>query len=321
MATESYHMINLYILSNNLYRKDKLDKNMELKTIKQHYVPQFYLRNFEDKQHKLYVYNRQKDKFIESRTKDICREKCLYETQWENANPKLGKYILPNQIEDDFSRQESKYNTLLKKIIDICSEPKNENALICNQTEKKELALFVANMLLRNLWSLEHANIDDIPDELMEDNEIQSIDQLLQMLGLGGTESLIKHSSKKVWLDSELNSGKNVPTFIACDLQKMFMSFLVTQSAYFVTSSFPVIFETYKSEDNKTHCQNLFMPLCPKIALQYTKNLTMKASHNRQIPVFPETVEKINRLYMKGSPEQFQFLISHSNNVLRNVIL
>ena len=81
MATESYHMINLYILSNNLYRKDKLDKNMELKTIKQHYVPQFYLRNFEDKRHKLYVYNRQKDKFIESRTKDICREKCLYETQ------------------------------------------------------------------------------------------------------------------------------------------------------------------------------------------------------------------------------------------------
>ena len=40
----------------------------------------------------------------------------------------------------------------IKKIIDICSEPKNENALICNQMEKKELALFVANMLLRNLW-------------------------------------------------------------------------------------------------------------------------------------------------------------------------
>ncbi|NBH34299.1 DUF4238 domain-containing protein [Clostridiaceae bacterium] len=61
--------MNLYILSNNLYRKNKLDKNMELKTIKQHYVPQFYLRNFEDKQHKLYVYNRQVPVFPETVSK------------------------------------------------------------------------------------------------------------------------------------------------------------------------------------------------------------------------------------------------------------
>lgn len=293
---------------------------MELKTINQHYVPQFYLRNFEDEEHKLYVYNRQKDKFIESRTKDICSKKYLYETLWENANPKLEKYILPNQIENDFSRQESKYNKVLKKIINICSEPKNEKALICNQTEKNELALFVANMLLRNPWSLEQANIDNIPNELMENSEIQSIDQLLQALGLGGTESLIKHSNKKVWLDSELNNGENVPMFIARDLQKMFMSFLVTQNSYFITSSFPVIFETYESENNKTYCQNLFIPLCPRIALQYTRSLTMKSSHNRQIPVFPENVAKINRLYLKGSTKQFQFLISHNNNVLKKII-
>ena len=120
--------------------------------------------------------------------------------------------------------------------------------------------------------------------------------------------------------NTTLNNGENVPIFIACDLQKMFMSFLVTQNAYFITSSFPVIFETYESEDNKTHCQNLFIPLCPKIALQYTKSLTMKPFHNRQVPVFPETVAKINRLYLKGSQEQFQFLISHSNSVLRSVL-
>ena len=98
------------------------------------------------------------------------------------------------------------------------------------------------------------------------------------------------------------------------------MSFRVTQNASFITSSFPVIFETYESEDNKTHCQNLFIPLCPKIVLQYTKSLTMKPFHNRQVPVFPETVAKINRLYLKGSQEQFQFLISHSNSVLRSVL-
>lgn len=293
---------------------------MEVKTIKQHYVPQFYLRNFEDKDHKLYVYNRQNEKFIESRAKDICYKKCLHETPWENANSKLGKYVLPNQIEKDFSKQENRYNILLKKIIDICSEPKNEKALICNQTEKKELGLFVANMLLRNPWSLEQADIDNIPNKLMENSEIQSIDQLLQALGMGGTESLIKHSSKKMWLDRELNNGKNVPTFIARDLQKMFMSFLITQNAYFVTSSFPVIFETYESKNNKTHFQNLFIPLCPKIAVQYTQNSNMKAFRNRQIPIYPETVTKINRLYLKGSPEQFQLIISHNNDVLRNIL-
>ncbi len=293
---------------------------MEVKTIKQHYVPQFYLRNFEDKDHKLYVYNRQKEKFIESRAKDICYKKYLYETPWENANSKLGKYVLPNQIEKDFSKQENRYNILLKKIIDTCSEPQNEKALICTQAEESELALFAANMLLRNLWSLKHADIDNILNELMENSEIQSIDHLLQALGMGGTEALIKHSCKKSWLDSALNNGENVPTSIAHDLQKMSMVFFVTQNASFVTSSFPVIFETYESENNKTHFQKLLIPLCPKIAVQYTKSSKMKAFHNRQISIYSKKVAKINRLYLKGNPEQFQLIISHNNDVLRNIL-
>ena len=112
MAPESYHMINLYILSNNLYRKDKLDKNMELKTIKQHYVPQFYLNNFINENQKLNVYDRKKKCFFEASPKEICFENYLHETLWEDANPRLGKYILPNQIEKSLSVQESTYSAI-----------------------------------------------------------------------------------------------------------------------------------------------------------------------------------------------------------------
>ena len=63
-------------------------------------------------------------------------------TPWEDANPKLGKYVLENQIEDYFAEKEGEYSSLLKKIIGICREPQNKNALICNAQEKKMLASF-----------------------------------------------------------------------------------------------------------------------------------------------------------------------------------
>ena len=48
---------------------DKLCQDYEMKK-RQHYVPQFYLRNFEDGGHKLHVYNRKKNIFFMSQVKD-----------------------------------------------------------------------------------------------------------------------------------------------------------------------------------------------------------------------------------------------------------
>lgn len=49
-------------------------------TKKQHYVPQFYLNNFINENHKLNVYDRKKKCFFEASPKEICFENYLHET-------------------------------------------------------------------------------------------------------------------------------------------------------------------------------------------------------------------------------------------------
>lgn len=58
-------------------------------TKKQHYIPQFYLNNFMNDSGKLWVYDRLKEKIYACSPKDTACENYLYETRWEDANPKL----------------------------------------------------------------------------------------------------------------------------------------------------------------------------------------------------------------------------------------
>ncbi len=47
-------------------------------TKKQHYVPQFYLRNFTSEDNKLWVFDRVKKEYYCKTPKEVCYEKYLY---------------------------------------------------------------------------------------------------------------------------------------------------------------------------------------------------------------------------------------------------
>lgn len=64
----------------------------------QHFVPKFYLENF-SKDGSLFVYDRKESRFFKSTPEKMCKQKYIYETAWEFANPKLGNYVLFNQLE------------------------------------------------------------------------------------------------------------------------------------------------------------------------------------------------------------------------------
>ena len=171
---------------------------------------------------------------------------------------------MENQIEDYFADKEGEYSTLLKRIIDICRNPQNKNALICNHQEKKRLASFVANVFVRNPWSLKQIESDLPLEELKKNEEIQAIEQVIQIMGFGDIDSLVKAADKRVWLTEEFDGSMLTPHIL-----EMNYTFLVSNGEPFITSSFPAIYELCDTEERGLMPSNIYLPIYTQIALLY----------------------------------------------------
>ncbi len=287
-------------------------------TTKEHYVPQFYLRNFLTSDDMLWVYDRKKNRYFHSLPKDICYEKNLYETPWENANSKLGKFVLQNQLENEFARRENVYNKTLKKVISICSNPKNKNALVCSSLDKNILASFVINLLLRNPWSLNTAKIDSTSSPIMELEDIKTICDVVESIGMGGARSLVEAAANKVWLDESFTGS--VSESFKNELLHLNCVFVVTKSQQFITSSFPVQYRTFDTSDGMTHIESIICPLNPNYALLYSINPITKPYKNRMVLIPAKTADIINSCYLKTDTEHTRFIIASEKSILERLV-
>jgi len=284
-------------------------------TKRQHYLPQFYLRNFTNDQGKVWCYDRFKERIYACNPRDIACENYLYETRWEDANPKLGEFVLPNQMEKKFAEKEGEYSKLLQKIISICSNPQNKEALICSKEEKGVLASFISNMLLRNPWSMKEVDLDCVTDGIMDVEEIKTIDMMLQLMKLGGTKSLVKFASKMVWLDE--NFDGSIQQESKKDLLSVKYSILKAEKEQFVTSSYPVLggIDEMSEEKNKV----IYFPLHPLFALIYCNTIPYK-SQNRIALVSEDEVEFCNKQYFKLNKEQARLIFTKEKKMLEQYI-
>lgn len=123
--------------------------------INQHFVPQFYLKQFTDKDDKLHCYNKHSHEKYSAHTIDICRKKNLYETEYDIPLKNGEKYIVHNGIENMFKDVEGTYSTMLPKILSKCINNCNGVSLICSTAEKLILADMVTNFLVRNPYAVE----------------------------------------------------------------------------------------------------------------------------------------------------------------------
>ena len=182
------------------------------KTIKQHYVPQFYLKKFCNSNSKLYVYDKEKQNYFKATPKDICFEKNLYEYEANNSLLGGGKPILPNDIENIYADEEGKYSALLDTIINRMDEQINPNALILNSDEVDLLCSFVNNLLVRNPLSIKLVLTDDyyenFTNTLKKSGKDEVINDIFKLLGLGNPESLKKAIFKKIYLDTDKSKSK-----------------------------------------------------------------------------------------------------------------
>ena len=274
----------------------------------QHYVPQFYLRQFIDEDKFVHCFKKANGKTFPAHTDDICFKEYGYEVNASFAN---NKFLMPNEIENMFRTLENEYNQVLKSVVHKCLSNANGTSLICTTHEKEVLASMVSNFLVRNFLAVENHIDDGITQELLHNNEeVRSVDNLLRELGLGDAKPFLELAQKKLFFDP---SADGTARHIIDTLLRMKVSFFVTDTINFVTSDCPVGYDCNSEE--------LFMarmPLSPRVMVVYTHSETSRFYRNRACLIKKNFVAKFNYDYLEWDVSQM--LIAQSDKDIQRIL-
>lgn len=291
-------------------------KEKALAKVKEHYVPQFYLNKFTDDNGLLHVYDLKQKKLYTQKPKNICFKKNLYETEWQDANPKLGKYVLVNNIENEFCRYESEFAILLQKIITICTSVQNPNALILYGKEKEVLFRFVVNLMIRNPLNMDSLALSEIPEEIKNSHEMSLLRDLMCKMGWGGADSIYLAAQKKVMLTDEIEG--NFPQVCVEHLKKISFMFFYAQNGGFITSDIPVCLgdDCTIPYDDKT-C--LYLALSSKVAVLFGNYNVHQSTKNRMVKLKNEYIDFFNSQLIKYH-DDINILIGNSKKLIEKYI-
>lgn len=283
--------------------------------VKQHYVPQFYLKFFCDESGKLTAFDPIRKEFKRIVPQRICFEKNLYETPAKDCDDALGSYINCNDTENIYGKYESDFATLLRKILAVCSE-QNKDALILHSHEKKMFFRFIVNMLIRNPVSMQEMKIDTLSNEIKSSNYYTGMDLVLNEMGIGGTESIFTAAQKKAHLTFEFSEVQE--NQLVEELSSMNFSFFRSQSGEFITSDHPVCYgnDLYIEAENST-C--LYMALSPHIAVLFGNYKDSKSARNRMILIPEEIVNKFNQSILKNK-HYCHWIIARSQSAIEKAM-
>lgn len=286
------------------------------KTVKEHYVPQFYLRNFVDENGLLHIYDFKQDKFFKQSLRNVCYESNLYETKWENAHPKLGEFVLPNHIEKLFCEYEGEFSKVLTTILHICCPSQNPNALILQGNERNMFFRFIVNMIVRNPENMEALALNKLEQDDIDNDEVKQIRTMLDDMGFGGADSICLAAKKKAMLTDEFENSFTQ----ACleTLKKLNYTFFYARINSFITSNIPACVGDDPTiiEDDKT-C--IYLALSPKVAVLFGNYKNSSNFKNRMVCIEEKQVENFNRILVKHNDNK-RFFIGNSDVAIRKYI-
>ena len=239
---------------------------MEGRTVKQHYIPRFFLERFADENGIIYVYDMEHDSEYEPNYENIGFVNNLYETKWSDANPKLGDYVLRNDIENVLAGYDAEFSAFLRDLDKRIIPDQNPNALICNKKDKMVLKRFIANLLFRNPETMEMLNSEESLQRLMSNEEVKIICEAMDLMGLSGGKSVVEAASKKATVTEEFEGGLAGKYIKLID--KVPFMFLYSISNSFIFSDMPVStgIDSNALGENKTF---VFLPLSSQYAVLF----------------------------------------------------
>ncbi len=206
----------------------------------QHYVPQFYLRGFVDKQKQLYCVRKNGKPSFWARPKEICQKKFCYETEWEDETiQKWQKFVWQGKIESFFAQLEGHFATALNSITAKCKMNHNGTAHICSKEEHYILCYMVCNFMVRNPYLINHEYYEEEERQLLETDDFKDLDSDLKKVGFGDVKSMIRYVQKT----ERYGLSQDGRTFhrILNNLQDLTYAFFWSDFS-FITSDCPVVY-------------------------------------------------------------------------------
>lgn len=283
------------------------------KTVKEHYVPQFYLKNFTDENGLIYIYDFKRNKYLTQSPRNICYENNLYEIKWENANPKLGEFVLPNYIEKTFCEYEGIFSKVLTKILQVCCPSQNPNALILQGNERNIFFQFIVNMIVRNPKNMEALALSKLEPRDTNNDEIKQIRTMLDDIEFGGADSICLAAKKKAMLTDEFENSFTQACLVA--LKRLNYTFFYARTNSFITSNIPACVgdDSTIIEDDKT-C--IYLALSSKVAVLFGNYKYSNNFKNRMVCLEEKQVENFNRTLIKHNDNK-RIIIANSKDTIR----
>ncbi len=235
-------------------------------TVKEHYVPRFYLTHFANSKGRITVYDFNKKRLFLASSKDLCFKNNLYETPFKNANERIGSYVDRNNIEITFSGYETRFSKLLQRVDQLSINNKNNQALILSSVEKDMLCKFVVNMIVRNPINMEHMNVNHLDEEFLQSEDYSNLTEVLEKMGFGGAKSICEMAQKKAMLTEEYKDS--FPDTFAKELRQLDFSFYYAEKGEFITSDNPVLIGKDKNLINEKE-SFIYCALTPKVSVLF----------------------------------------------------
>lgn len=274
------------------------------------------MKNFADEKGLLHVYDFRQDKFFTQPPRNICYEKNLYETRWENANLKLGKFVLQNHIEKIFCKYEGEFSTVLTTILNICDLLQNQNALILQGNERNMFFRFIVNMIVRNPENMEALGLNKLEQDDIDNDEIKQIHTMLDDIGFGGVDSICLTAKKIAMLTDEIENSFTQACLEA--LKRLNYTFFYARTNSFITSNIPVcVGDDPVTIDSDGTC--IYLALSPKLTVIFGNYKNSHNFKNRRICIEGKQVENFNRIFIKHSNSK-RILIANSDATIRKCV-
>ena len=248
-------------------------------TSAEHFIPQFYLKQFSPDNKFIYQYDvvAGKQTPVAVPIRSICFEKNLYEFQ-DNA----GRFVYQNLIEKTLSAYEGLFANTFRSIISKTQFPANFRTLSFLSTQERIfLIIFLSTLILR------HPDILNAGIETAKESFGKEMEQFQ-------AKNLTLKMCLPIYKMIDPNE-KTILNVVFSWFENMSFQIYVSDKDVFFTCDHPaVIIGSYSPH----HIEELYFPISPRIMLHMMpEDDTPKHYRNRMLPLSDKEIKIITREY------------------------